>query len=543
MLAFRADLHGIEETITRNVLITVVSDVKELLGMTHDVYTVFDEKDNVIKKKNRIGDVKGHNTFKEDMFNIEFTETTEEGHEMSLVPFRPDSKHIYHDPDVNTSITPIYLNKKLEVKIKYSNKSKSKIFSLTNKLKIFNSDNSIYRRHELEYHYTIPPFLIKLLAHINNLKNLRIPAENKLALEQYIDSTFDNRVDFSNTLDADITKSQLVIREAQLEVEGYVADDVHGLTPEYDETFNTWYVEFTYGFSYEKPVSLLVQYPILIYNTIIDKEFRTFIDTKAKLRKNAKVTAGRGDMVEVTERDNVFNIRDNSYYIRIPKYDNEVLPKPGASMARMFSVMNVLEEHNPNVLFNISHIPKIKFRENALNFLLESEYPYVGDMFDSLFYIELFKDGKRDYKNKILMDHLGNLTTYENMDIRSIYRVVFNVITDVTMLRPAAAKRFKRFCSEQLLDNKDKPSPTFTEFQSYWAGVDYKKYNQEVKTDSLITDYLTLLALDGNVVSNAIIGTNKYYEIPFAISQSSNNNGAVKNTQIQHTLRGILDEK
>lgn len=543
MLAFRADLHGIEETITRNVLITVVSDVKELLGMTHDVYTVFDEKDNVIKKKNRIGDVKGHNTFKEDMFNIEFTETTEEGHEMSLVAFRPDSKHIYHDKDINTSITPIYLNKKLEVKIKYSNKSKSKIFSLTNKLKIFNSDNSIYRRHELEYHYTIPPFLIKLLAHFNNLKNLRIPAENKLALEQYIDATFDNRVDFSNTLDADITKSQLVIREAQLEVEGYVADDVHSLTPEYDETFNTWYVEFTYGFSYEKPVSLLVQYPILIYNTIIDKEFRTFIDTKAKLRKNSKVTSGRGDMVEVTERDNVFNIRDNGYYIRIPKYDNEVLPRPGASMARMFSVLSVLEETEPNVLFNINHIPKIKFKETVLKFLLESEYKYVGEMFESLFYIELFKDNKKDYKNKIIMDNLGNLTTYDNMDIKSIYRVMFNVVTDISMLKPAAAKRFKQFCSEQLLDNREKESPTFQEFYSYWSGVDYRKYNQEVKTDNLVTDYLTLLSLDGNVVSNAIIGTNKYYEIPFAISRAANTMGAGKYAQIHNTLRGVLEEK
>lgn len=542
MLAFRADLHGIEETITRNVLITVVSDVKELLGMTHDVYTVFDEKDNIVKKKNSLGDVKGHNTFKEDMFNIEFTETTEEGHEMSLVPFRPDAKHIYHDKEISSSITPIYLSKKLEVKIKYSNKSKSKIFSLTNKLKIFNSDNSIYRRHELEYHYTIPPFLIKLLAHINNLKNIRIPAEDKLALEQYIDQTFDDRVDFTNTLDADITKSQLVIREAQLEVEGYVVDDVHGLTPEYDESFNTWYVEFTYGFSYEKPVSLLTQYPLLVFNTPIDKEFRTFIETY-KYRKNSKVTAGRGDMVDVTTRDDVFNIRDNSYYIRIPKYDNELLPKPGSSLARMFSVLSVVDELNLIQLFNINHIPKIKFKENALKFLLESEYKYVGNQFESLFFIELFKDGKRDYNNRVLMDNLGNLITEREMDIRSIYRVVFNIVTDTVMLKREAALRFKRFCQDQLLDKDNiKPSPTFQESYSYWAGVDYRKFNQEVTTDNLVTDYLTLLSLDASTINNAIVGTSKFYEIPFAIA-TSKTSSSTKNVIIKNNLLSILERK
>lgn len=542
MLAIRADLHGIEETITRNILITVVSDIKALLGMKKDIYTVFDEKDTVVKKKNALGEVKGQNTFKEDMFNIDFEETTEDGHELSLMPLRPDFKPIYFDQDVESSIIPITIQRKMEIRVKYSNKSKSKIFAVANKLKLMTADDSMYKEHELEYHYTIPTFVTKLIAHINNLRNIRMDGENKLTLDQYIDKTFDDRVDFTNTLDGDINKTELVIREAQTQIEGYITDELHSIKPEYDENLNTYYMEFSYCLSYEKVVSLLVKYPIMVYNTLIDKNFRTFLK-EPKRKPKTLGTLTRSIQQDLTKTDNVFNIRDNNYYVTIPEYDNEVLPRPLGYTSRMFSVLTQVDEFDRTLLFNINDIPKIKFRKGVLDFIMFSERKYVGEELSSLIHIELFQNNKKAYKNNIILEEDGTLRSSQELDFKYVYRVVFNIVTDVSYLNNSAKERFKKFVQKQLVENSGtRESVTFQQSYSYWSGVDFNKFNQEIKTDNLITDYLTMLEIGPEHVNRALIGSNRVYDIPFKITEQFSTSGAMS-VMIARNLPAFMEEK
>lgn len=538
MLSFRADLHAIEETITRNILIIVMQDVKNLLGMSKHVDIFFDEKDQLPKKKNNLGNIEINNTYKEDFFNVETTESTEDGHELSLLVVRPDFKPIYEDTDIGSNITPIYLTRKLELKIRYFNKSKSKIYGLTNKLRMFTSNDGMYKLHNLEYHYTIPNYILKLLLHINNLKNIRIEDGNKLSLEEYIDSTFDDRVDFSHTLDGDIGKSTLVIREAQVDIEGYITDDIHSITPEYDEEHNGYYIEFSYSFTYEKPVALLVKYPLVVYNTLIDKHFRTFIKPDRETNKAIR-SRGRGELQELTKRDDIFNIRDNGYYLRLPEYDNTILPKPNSSVSRMFSVLTIMDDLDHTLLFNIKDIPKIGFKESFLNFILSTEYPYIGTGYESILYIELFKNDKLDYGNPVLMDKDGNLTSTKPLDYKYTYRVMFNIVNNLTRLSTDAKSRFKNYVKKQLESNT-KRSYTFQDTINYWNGVNYGKYANTITEDNLITDYLSLLQIDGNIVSNAILGSKSYYDIPFSIG-SYGGRYTYRTIELHHTA--IMEEK
>lgn len=532
MLNTRVDLQAIEETITRPVLVIVTNDIKNLLGITRDIYTTYDVNDALIKSKNKLGEVKGENTFKEDMISIEYTENSEDGNDLSLVVYRPDFKPIYLDKELRAKFTPIYHSRKISIKFKYMTKSKSNAFALANKIRLFTSTDAMYKVHNLEYHYTVPNFLTNLLIHINNLKNTRIIDSEKLILEDYIATTFDNRVDFSHTLDANSDKSTLVIREAQLGIEGYIADDIANIQPEYDDSFTTWNLEFNYDFIYEKPVTILATYPLLVYNRLIDKQFRTFINPNTRAVDNVRAhrTGRRYGIDPITSTNSPFKINDENYYLTIPKIDQEVLPKPSAGLTRLFSILCILDDKDPTLLFNLNDIPEVEIKENMLDFIT-SEKNYFTEPMSSLFHIELYKNDKKDYSNKVILEGDGTLRSTYPLDYRYTYRVVVNIYRDLTLLNINARKRLKNFIIGEL--GSDELSDKKVFFNNMYNDITVSD-----STKDIVTSYITLLGAKPENVYDVMHKTNKYSDLMFNLTADPNFRRTV-----QINLTSILREK
>lgn len=550
MIAIKADLQGIEETVTRNIIITAVNDIKGLLGIGSDVYTFFDNKDNLFKRKTRDGGIIGDNSDRGSYIKIEHDENSEDGNELSLIPARPDFLPIYKDEDIGSSFQPIHHSRRINMHVKYACKSRSKIFSIANKLKLYTSSDAMYCLHDFEYHYSIPNFLNKLLLEINNKKNLRLPDGDKLTIEQYIDQTFDDRVDFANTLDGDITKSNLTIREKQLDIEGWVEGDLQSIKPEYDESGSVWYVEFDYTFTYEKPVTLLVKYPILVYNTIIHPFFRTTIYEKPKKDKRAIRTGRAQAMHDVTDTeqdpDDPLAIKHPGYYLPIPEYDTTMLPKPLNFYSRMTVILTVMDDEDKTLLFNLDEIPSIKLRDVYKDFIINSEREYIGDEFKSLFHFELWKNNKRDYQNKIKLDQHGVLRSTYELDYRYTYRVSINIITDLSMLTLDAKNRLKKFLEEQL--SKDTKTDTLDKYKKYWQHISFNKIRRDVieliAKDNFITDWIAITQPDKLVVdevldSNSKYSSKDYFDKALAITKLNNK---LRTVQIS-SISAIFEKK
>ena len=137
MLNFRAPLMGLDATVFRNIDIIVANDIKNLIGVDTDCYTIYNlEKENIKRDKPKLGDVIGNNTLLQEMIIVESEENVQEEQDISLVSARPDYKFIYEDKEIPASIQPVFLQKKVSTKFKYLNKSKSKINSILNTLRI-----------------------------------------------------------------------------------------------------------------------------------------------------------------------------------------------------------------------------------------------------------------------------------------------------------------------------------------------------------------------------------------------------------------------
>lgn len=537
MLNFRAPLMGLDATVFRNIDIIVANDIKNLIGVDTDCYTIYNlEKENIKRDKPKLGDVIGNNTLLQEMIIVESEENVQEEQDISLVSARPDYKFIYEDKEIPASIQPVFLQKKVSTKFKYLNKSKSKINSILNTLRIMISSEGIYREHNLEYHYVIPPYVVNLISEINNLKNKRL--EVPLALEQYIQNTFDDRVDYSNPLDGDKNKVSLVIREVQLDVEGWIADDVHSLQIEYDDDESGYGLEFSYEYTYEKPVNLIVSYPIMIWNNLISKQYRTFSKPMSNEHKNDKKhrTPRTADMYEVTkdklDRDNPFSVPDDRYYLALPKYDTHMLPNSSYGKFRIFSVLTQVDDFNPCNLFNIvNDLPDIKFTKNMLDFILQSEYPYIGEEFKSLFHIELWKNDKRDYDNIIKMDKDGNMTTSRDMQYKYLYRVVFNINIDLLLLDINAKNRLKEF----LLNYEGNKEPYS------WQKLNYDKFNDLIGRSNVLNDLLNLLSVNPGILNEELKNSNSYIET--MINVLTSNRWNIRSVGINKVLTEFMEKK
>lgn len=533
MIMTRFSLFATEETVTRPVLIIVSNAIKELLGINKNVYTKYDVKDSIILKKTKLGNIKIDNNTREEMLYIESTEVPFDDHELALIPIRPDFRPIYYDEDIGAKFQPIHHPRRVNLRVKYLSRSKAGIYALTDRLKLYTANDGMYNQLDLIYHYSIPGHVGRLIGEINHLKNKRL--ETALTLEEYINSTFDNRVDIANSIDGEVMKQDLIIRESQTGIEGYITDDLSALFPEYQDDDATWGVEFEYTFVYEKPVSILLQYPLVIYNSMISKEYRIFQKEK-KRSKDAYRTARSSDLYKLVEPDRTFKIRDDNYYLTIPEVDNDKISAPPTFYARMFSVLILVNEENKKELFKLSEIPKIKFRDHVLKYLLENECKYINTKFAGLFYIELYKDQDRD-TNKVILDEDGTLRTEYDMDMKSTYRVVFNVLTDLNLLNKNALRRVKSYFQEELDNNEEK---TNMSFQDVVFNKNKGNITQE-STENMVLTYLNLINVDNSYVFKQLTNDVVPTEIPFTISD--NRWASMKTKQIFMVLAAALEKK
>lgn len=444
-------LQGLEETVTRPIQIIVANDIKKLLGLGRDIYIAFDPTDEKIaKRKNRLGDIDHNNTTFEEYILLETEESTEEGTELYMTTVKPDTYPIYQDIEIDSYIQAINQRRQLDFTFTYKNKSKSLVHSLANKLKLMTGDDGMYYRHELEYGYNIPPFVIKLLSHFNDLKNKRKRPDRQLSFSDYLARTCDTRLDLGGNLGKAIENYTLYIREAQVNLEGYISDSVHDIKPEFDDTLSLWGITFRYRITFDKPVGLLLNYNMMVWNTPIAKEFRDFQHLENTSNRAIHPRSLRG--VNLTTIGHpIWHTRPRKDYLTIPMEDNRlpnlITPR---YLTRMFSVLTMVDSNDPTLLFNIDEIPNYRFKKSVYDMLLKSEYKWVGIPCCSIIFISLICGEVEQYENRIIMDAEGNLRTTKPMDVAKTYRVMFSLLNDLDMLNPGSTRRINRFIDDEM---------------------------------------------------------------------------------------------
>ena len=496
----RVDLHGLEETFTKPITISLSKDILGIFGIGRYVFTHYAENDKLYRYKSKLGDIRHDNTPIEEYFVVYPTEESDEGTELNMVVNKPDTYPIYQDFDIPAYIQSVTHRRRLRLACTYYNKSKSYIESIVNKLKSFTSNDGMYRMHALEYSYSIPFPVVRLLQHFNTLKNLRLDVNERISDDEYFQKHFDNRLVLNGTFDNVPEKSSLSIREAIVNAEGAILTSLHDLNIEYDETEGMYSFAIEYMVSYEKPVMLLLQYPIMVWNTLIAEEFRAF-ELRETVTNRAIYRRAEYGIMSSTQRHPVYDVRPYKDYLTVPLDDDRIDIIVPYYYTKVFSLLIQVDADRPTDVFNIKDIPNIKFKKSVLDYIINSERDYITKDTSSLFYINIVRG---DYKPTqvygcLKMDKDGNVSTTEPMSTKRTFRIFFYVLNDLDYLGDKHRRRAITFLdtemSKYMNKIKTRQSPLRGDYR------DFKSSGGEEYEDDIHTRYyVDLLDVDYNDV-------------------------------------------
>jgi len=441
MYITKSTIVGLEETATYPIVLGVLQDVKALLGLSDTVPLRIGENPPLLLSKGPNGVIQHTPDVVDEELFVTYTETSGEDYDVSLSSIAGVSNYIYNDPEILTTIKPLLSRKTLVFNITYLAKSKSKVASVLNKLRVLGPSDTRNMLHDLEYSYYIPEILIELVDVFNTLKNTHtIPIVD---LDDYVANTFNSSTVIINSETGNPLKSKLAVRNKQQSVIGTIDSDVYTMEKDKDDDSNRWAFSIDYSIEYELPNQLLVTYPITIYNQLIPAKFRFKTPSIGKYHGNRVL--GEDGLAKLTTREApIFRIPETSYYLRIPEEDTLLLPIPEQYYVRLFSVIAVIDTIDLSTLFYLDELPNMAFKTDVLE-LIKLEASRIGTTYTSIFYIDIFNHNNRLYTHKVIativteningvMTERVKLSADSPLDIRGSYRISFNILTDLTVL-------------------------------------------------------------------------------------------------------------
>ena len=457
MISTQVELDGITETVTNSVFITVTKDLLRSYSISHDV-PIRKDPNTTLKKKNKDGTIAGLNGPVVELVDVTFDEKNVEGNDLALTALYTNKSPIFKDNSILTTIYPVEIDHTCTLGFKYYNKSRSAVNKIANRIRNMNALGTANNIHALPYHYVLPNVTIEFLDHINTLKNLRFTAP--VSFEEYCKAGFDDRLDLVIPKDNVIQKYDLVIHMIQEYVEGHYDGDISSIEVEEDGDKGMWFIEFNYIFTYSKPIAVMSKYPILIYNTLIKKKFRTFINERRDwlISSKSKFNPGYDSLYRSGLPYNKIFYPTDKTYITLPEYDPATLPVSQSTYIRFLTVLLKVSPGG-TLLGSIKNLPSktVALRDSIVNYLIASERFYISSVNRGLISIEIFKNFKPDRSIVLSMDELGNIYSDKPLAVEGLYHLSFSIVTDLDALTDEARNRIKKYFG----DERKRPTPKF----------------------------------------------------------------------------------
>lgn len=437
---------GLEQTVTRPIIITLCKDIMTMLQMDQNTYVQYG--DQVLINKSDTGRDTLSKSLPNKLLSVNVKENPVDGLEVSRVPLKAQTPSFYADKETNTSATTIYKDMELHLEVKFRTKSKAEATSMVNRIGLMTADSSYFNRHNLDISYEIPSTVGTFIGEVYKLKK---SVYTDLTEEDFSNNSFDmTRIDRINSLSSLMAKSSYVLREAQVDVLGYINGDISNKEAQEEDQYHV--VEFTYTISYLKPIAMHISFPILIFNKTLPNSF-TGLDNKPLI--TAKHFESFKDLEELLTKYSTFGINYNGYYLTHPPQDDFTQPYELSGYQTVMSLLTVVDPVNTsNIMFNINNIGGLSFKDSVKELMIFDK-DIVGEMFNSLFFFALYENDRINFDNKLFLDEEGNVKHTIPLDITKTYRVFIYVINDATMLSCKSKTRTLKYLNDEIEYNRE----------------------------------------------------------------------------------------
>lgn len=445
MPVINLSLAGISQSVVRPMVYAIIGQVQELVKINKDTRIFYPGPLEVNQTPNANIDSENDKRaiYGTDRYlYIDVEETYDEGELSSTAINQKENIPIFYDKEIDFAVWPIYSKTDFLVSFKYHTVSKTEADRWTSDIRMRITQMRDTPLHFIDYHYGLPKPIWELIEAIYTHKaRLMNPVPT---IEEYVRFFATSRLSLAS--DQSNKTYDFVISERQSRIIGQF--DFSPLPEKVERQGDSggWLCSFNYKFSIMKPDGIGARYPISVYNRLLDDRYIAFRDQKEDPLKRIYTQTQSMTAMSMFESDRMLLDHVNIYIpFQIPTYDEFITKKGPAGYGSVLSVLLELDELDTQDILNINDLDPYVFDEDILEFMRESEYPFMHHAYRSVFYTGLYQDYQY-YSDRVLnIDSALNIRSDISLNPKRLYHLLFSLIIDVDYLHPDAWARLRRY--------------------------------------------------------------------------------------------------
>lgn len=343
------------------------------------------------------------------------------------------------DRELRVQVVPMYTPTKISITIRYMDLSRTAVTQWYNNLHVRIAGMLDVMLYEVDYHYSFSDSLLKLLNDVYSRREQEAPYGDTIG--EYILKHSTDRLTLATSITGVVERA--VVAETQTRIQGFLDD-----TPELDkpskEEDGKYSVEIRHTLTYDKPTALRVEYPIMVHNQLLPFEYFEHIHEYDQSRKKVRHSQF-GHTTPFFEVNTVTNqFYDSEYVKRIPSYDYFQPEKElFGTKASFYALCSVAEDGK--LLLNLTELGDLQIDDEILEFMRESEYPFMTSEYKSIFTVQLYKHNTMQGNNVLAVDRFLDVKAIGDLFLRDVHRVRVGLVVDLKLLDRAALERLLKY--------------------------------------------------------------------------------------------------
>lgn len=398
---------------------------------------------------------------------------------------QPDNYPLFIDKQLKVIIKPVRTLIKSTISVVVNAKDKVQILNWMRRIQNQIWQDGVTHYHEIDYHYPLPKVIASQLIHIHELREKVDGYDEDFG--EWISKHFIKGWDVIANQKGD--GKQLVIREKQVNIYGWFNFDYEPVRPEKEsENAGGWECKFDYSFYYERPESMVIDFPLVIHNQLISSEYFT------KERPHHLNTFAR----YASTSDNAL------FQVGLPYTQQQWQPAPGIPYPS-YNDWKPINEPNGYLQISRSLIQldptdkrwvtnlddlsdEFVFKKEVLDFMASSG-KRIFHMNESVFHVVVYRWDNRLSGKLLQLEENMKISTTVDLKLRDMYHVCTYILSDITKISKAGLDKLLSDCKvfheygkaiynntgiEKVRCNKD-GTVNKQDFHKWWEN--YKKEN------------------------------------------------------------------
>lgn len=427
--------------ITRPIVLSVIRALDFITEISPDTPVYFNGANNIGAQFNST--TGALTSFDSAKFNhlqkvkITVTESPEESDLLTQRVLQHDALFCFWDEALRVEAKPVYSKTEYVVEFEFRGADRQAAETWKNSMRARIAMGRAEHTHQADYEYGMPYEYFLILKEIWRLR------ENQAGYGQTFKQWFDACLPQHKATiltKADGTEPYLVFKETQMNFLG--AFDFTGV-PQADRDGEgaTWKTTFSYKFHVDKPTNMVLKYPQIIHNQLLDEKWRGN-NTDASY---ARMIADRSHH----QRGYDFMRQLNNWYfgrfegIRIPYFDDWIPLRTQPDYTQLFQCAVCIDPDQPTQIWNLSQFEdffaelKLEWTDSFLAFL-KLQGMRLFTRTQSIFLVTVTEDQVLLGPGLLQLDNDLNVSTTSPRDLRKTYHLQVYLLHDLTKLSKQA---------------------------------------------------------------------------------------------------------